>query len=396
MESFEFLLIIALILLSTKAFGLISQKVNMPQVVGALIAGLMLGPSVLGWVNETDFVVKSAEIGVIVLMFLAGLETDLEELKKTGLASLVIATLGVIFPLVFGAVLYAFYFDVNIYDHVEMLKAVFIGTVLTATSVSITVETLREMGKLKGRMGTAILGAAILDDIIGIIVLTIVTSMTASNVNPLNVVIKIVSFFIFVAAVAVVKRYFAPNIEKQDHKRRASIYALVFCLILSYISEKYFGIADITGAYFAGIILCNMGIKEYIGNRLTILSYLFFSPVFFASIGIKTNVEGVTASMLIFTLALLIVAILTKILGCGLGAKLCKFDNKEALSIGIGMVSRGEVALIVAQKGSQVGLIQSDLFPPIVIVVIVTTLLTPILLEVVLGGNKNKNQKEKK
>lgn len=270
-------------------------------------------------------------------------------------------------------------------DPAGVLKAVFVGVTLTATSVSITVETLREMGKLQGAMGTTILGAAVIDDIVGIIVLTLITSMRDSDVSVAGVLLSIIGFFIFIILVTVgiilLKRHI---IHHAPRKRRTAIYALTFCLILSYISEVYFGVADITGAYFAGVILCNFGIKEYIDHRISILSFMFFSPLFFASIGIKTSLSGFTEELFLFSITLMLVAIATKIIGCGLGAKICKFNNKDSFSIGVGMVSRGEVALIVAQKGQQFGLLDSHLFPAIVLVVIVTTLLTPMMLKFVL------------
>lgn len=382
MQSYEFLLILAVILLSTKVFGLISERVHMPQVVGALLAGVVLGPSVLGLVEETDFLLKTSEIGVILLMFMAGLDTDLEELKKTGLASFVIALIGVVVPLIAGTGLYLVFFP-DMGEPLHMLKALFIGVVLTATSVSITVETLREMGRLKGKVGTAILGAAIIDDIMGIIVLTLVSAMTDPTVQPIAVLGRIVAFFILVVIVGfVMYRLFRAITNEWSNHRRIAIYALSFCLILSFVAEHYFGIADITGAYFAGLILCNLlEAREYINKKVNILAYMFFSPVFFASMGIKTELDGMTGSLLIFSFALLAIAIITKIIGCGLGAKLMGFNWSDSLSIGLGMVSRGEVALIVAQKGAQVGLIDSSLFPPIVLVVIVTTLITPILLK---------------
>lgn len=382
MQSYEFLLIIAVILLSTKVFGLISERVHMPQVVGALLAGIVLGPSVLGLVQETDFLLNTSEIGVIILMFMAGLDTDLDELKKTGVASFVIALIGVIVPLATGTVLYLGFFP-DAGDPLHMLKALFIGVVLTATSVSITVETLREMGKLKGKVGTAILGAAIIDDIMGIIVLTLVSGMTDPTVNPLSVLVRIAAFFVLLIVVGLVMyRLFRVITREWSNHRRVAIYAFSFCLIMAFVAEHYFGIADITGAYFAGLILCNlMEAREYINKKMNIVSYMIFSPIFFASIGIKTELHGMTPNLLFFSVALLIVAILTKIIGCGLGARIMKFNWTDSLSIGLGMVSRGEVALIVAQKGAQAGLVDSHLFPPIVLMVIITTLTTPILLK---------------
>ena len=386
---YDFLLIIAIILLSTKFFGLVSEKVHMPQVVGALLAGVILGPSVLGVLTETEFVAQTAEMGVILLLFLAGLDTDLEEVKKTGLASVLIAIIEIIVSLVGGALVYHFFYkDSANNDPLFFLKAVFMGVVVTSTSVTIAVEALREMGKLKGKMGTTILGAAILDDIIGIIILTISISATDTSVKPSSVFIKIILFFIFIGVLYWIIHKSKKFIEKQNGKRRSSIYSLAFCFILAYVSERFFGIADLTGAYFAGIILCNIGVKEYVAKKVTILSYLIFSPIFFASVGIKTDINGITVSIILFTVVLLIVSILTKVIGCYLGAKICKFNNFTSLAIGTGMIARGEVSLIVAQKGSEAGLIGQYLFPAIVIVVIFTTLLTPILLKLVLSSKK--------
>lgn len=388
MESYSFLLFLSIILISTKVLGLFSRKIHMPAVVGALAAGVILGPSCLGMITLEGstgiFLEEMAEIGVILLMFNAGLETDLSELKKNGVASFVTAMIGVAVPLLGGFLGYALFFQTDFTNYGEVLKAVFVGVVLTATSVSITVETLRELGKLKGKVGTTILGAAVIDDIVGIIVLTVVTSLQDSSVSPVGVIVKIVLYFIFIAAVTFVLIKLRRLIEIQDEKRRVVILSVAFCFIMAYVSEEFFGIADITGAYFAGLMLCSLKVGPYIARRCEIPSYLVFSPVFFASVGLKVALGGMNASIWIFSAVLLVIAILTKVVGCGLGARMCKCNNKEALQIGIGMISRGEVALIVAQKGYSCGLLGDVLFAPIVLVVIVTTLLTPILLKLVM------------
>ena len=388
MESYSFLLFLAIIMISTKVLGLFSRKIHMPAVVGALAAGVILGPSGFGMItlegSTGTFLEELAEIGVILLMFNAGLETDLSELKKNGVASLVTALIGVVVPLLGGFSGYAFFFHTDFLDYTELLKAVFVGVVLTATSVSITVETLREMGKLKGKVGTTILGAAILDDIIGIIVLTVVTSLKDTSVSPVSVLLKILGYFVFIAVITVVLVKMKSYVEMQDEKRRVVILSVAFCFVMAYVSEEFFGIADITGAYFAGLMLCSMKIGPYVARRCEIPSYLIFSPVFFASVGLKVTLGGMNAGIWIFSMILLVIAILSKVVGCGLGARFCGCNGREALQIGVGMVSRGEVALIVAQKGYASGLLDNQLFAPIVLVVIVTTLLTPILLKVVM------------
>ena len=391
MESYSFLLFLAIIMISTKILGLFTRKIHMPAVVGALVAGVILGPSCLNLITLTGdtgvFLEQMAELGVILLMFNAGLETDLSELKKNGVASFVTALIGVIVPLIGGFLGYAFFFHTDFSDYDEVLKAVVVGVVLTATSVSITVETLREMGKLKGKVGTTILGAAVIDDIIGIIVLTIVTSLKDTSVSPITVVLKIVLYFVFIAVLIFVLTKLKVFVEEQDEKRRTAIICVALCFILSYISEEYFGIADITGAYFAGLMLCTMKVGPYVARRCEIPSYLIFSPVFFASVGLKVTLGGMDASIWIFAIILLVIAILSKVVGCGLGAKICGCTGKEAFQVGIGMISRGEVALIVAQKGYASGMLDDVLFAPIVLVVIVTTLITPILLKLVMKDN---------
>lgn len=389
MDSYQFLLDFAIILLSTKVLGLVTKKFQMPQVVGALLAGLVLGPAVLGLIKETDFIHNTAEVGVIVLMFCAGMETDIQELKKSGKASFVIALIGVIVPLIGGfAVAYFF----NSPDVIEsdascsiFLQNMFIGVILTATSVSITVETLKELGKLKTRSGNAILGAAIIDDILGIIALTIITSMADTSVNIAVILLKIVGFFIFAAVVGILVVKGVEKLGKNSEKgmHRHVIWAFALCLLLSYVAETVFGVADITGAFIAGLIISCTKRSNYLAAKFDVLSYAYLSPIFFASIGLKVELPSMNAQIILFSLILIVVAILTKVVGCGLGAKMCHYMNYQSMRIGVGMISRGEVALIVASKGTAVGLLGTNFLGPVVLVVIVTTIITPILLKIV-------------
>lgn len=390
MLSYEFLFDLALILISTKLFGLITKKVRMPQVVGALVAGVILGPAVLNVLSETEFIQKLAELGVIVLMFTAGLETDINQLKKTGKASFIIAVLGVIIPLAGGFFIASIFNKGN--DVNTILQNVFIGIILTATSVSITVETLKEMGKLNTRAGNAILGAAIIDDILGIIALTITTSLADPSINVIIVLAKIVMFFIFAGFAGYLFHWAFIKLDERYQRdlRRFVIIAFVFCLLLSFCAEEFFGVADITGAFIAGLVISDSNRSKYLNSRFETLSYMLLSPIFFASIGIKVQLTAMTKTIFIFAILLLIVAILSKVLGCALGAKLCRYSNKEAIQIGTGMISRGEVALIVANKGIAMGLMLPEFLAPVVIVVVVTTIVTPILLKVVFN-NKSKS-----
>jgi Kef-type K+ transport system membrane component KefB len=397
MMSVHFLLDIAIILLSTKLLGLLTKKVHMPQVVGALMAGIIFGPAMLNMVHETEFIGNMAELGVIVLMFAAGVETDIKELKKCGKASFIIALIGVIAPLIGGYVVASVYtgdWGLSNLSSTAFLKNVFIGVILTATSVSITVETLQELGKLKTTSGTAIMGAAVIDDIMGIVILTIITGSADSSINLSLVLLKILAFFALAAVCGIVfYKMFNWLCLTSGQKRRVPVLAFVFCLVLAFISEEWFGVADITGAYVAGIILASTTEAQYISSKFEVISYMLLSPIFFAAVGLNITINSMDKNMVIFTVVLLVVAILTKIVGCGLGAKMCKYTNDESLKIGIGMISRGEVALIVATKGASVGLMDDKFFAPIILIVIITTLITPILLKIVYSRKNNKYNK---
>ena len=381
--SYRYLLDIALILLSTKFLGLLTRRFNLPQVVGALLADVILGPSVLNILHETDFIGMMAELGVIVIMFTAGLESDIRQLKNSGKDSLIIATLGVIIPLIGGTIVAYIFNDGSLSTVSNILQNVFIGAILTATSVSITVEALRELGKLSEKSATVILGAAIIDDILGIIVLTIITSISDKSVNVGIVFLKIIAFFIFALVVGyIIYIVFDKWINKYDiDKRRFVIGAFVVCLLLSFCAEEFFGVADITGAFIAGLVLSRNRETEYISKRFDIISYMLLSPIFFASIGINMEIPKMTVSIIIMTIVLVAVAMLSKIIGCGLGAKICGYSKKEIIQIGTGMMARGEVALVIANKGIKLGIMNTYFLPSIIIMIITAAICTPILLK---------------
>lgn len=380
---------LAIIMVFAKFFGLVARKLRAPQVVGEIVAGLLIGPSVLGLVQQTDFLTQMAEIGVILLMFSAGLETDLKELMKTGPIAFLIACAGVFVPLVGGSLLYMGFYGVAPWGSEEFYKAVFIGVIMTATSVSITVQSLKELGKLKGKVGTTILSAAIIDDVIGIIVLTFVVGVKNPDSNPGQVVISTLLFF----ALALVVGYFLYKLfklfdERYPHTRRIPILGLALCFLLAYEAEHMFGIADITGAYVAGIILCSLRDSEFIAHEVDESSYLLFGPVFFASIGLKTNIDNIDGNILLFSLGFVLVALVTKIIGCGIVAKICKFSFADSLKIGVGMMTRGEVALIVAQKGLSVGLLNPVYFTSVILLIIASSISTPIILKLLYARDK--------
>lgn len=382
METLDILRALAIILVAAKICGLIIRKLRGPQVVGEIIAGLIVGPCIFNFVQYDGFISGMAEIGVILLMFAAGLGTDLKELIKTGFAALMIAIAGVVVSIIGGAAVYlAFGFGE---PDSRMLQAIFIGTILAATSVSITVQALKEMGQLKGKVATTILSAAIIDDVIGIVLLTVVIGFKDPSVEPAQVGINIVLFFVFAFIVGFALYFLFKWLDKRwPHSRRIPIFGLVLCFACAYCADKYFGIADITGAYVAGIILCNIKDSHYIERKMDVSSYMIFGPVFFASIGLQTSFDNFDLSMLWFSIALVAVALLTKVIGCGGTARLCRFNTPDSLKIGIGMMNRGEVGLIVAKKGLDMGIISAEFFTPIIILIIVSSLVTPIMLKLV-------------
>ena len=382
MESYEILKDLAIIVIAAKFMAIVARKLKAPQVVGEILAGLIIGPCVLGIVQQTDFIVQMAEIGVILLMFSAGLETNLKDLIKTGPIALAIACAGVFIPLVGGTLLYMGFYGVAPWGSEKFFTAVFIGVIMTATSVSITVQSLKELGKLKGKVGTTILSAAIIDDVIGIVVLTFVIGMTDSSTNPMKVVGNTVLFFILAVVVGIIiyvvfKKYDTSH----PHTRRIPILGLALCFAMAYVAEVYFGIADITGAYVAGIILCSLKDSDYIAEKMDINSYMLFGPVFFASIGLKTDISGFSKGLIVFCIGFVIVALLTKIVGCGLMSRVLGFKGTSAVIIGVGMMTRGEVALIVAQKGLSAKLISSEYFTAVILLIIISSIVTPILLK---------------
>lgn len=390
MLDYGFFLDLAIILLGTKLFANLTKRLQLPGVVGALLAGFVIGPNILNIVHETEFINKMAELGVIFIMFMAGMETDIKKIKQTGKASVYIAILGMILPLIGGILV------TGLFSHgfkgigqKELFEYIFIGVILMATSVTISVETLRETGRLNSKSGTTILGAAILDDIFGIIALTILMSITDSSISIWIVLLKIAGFFAFAAACGygfyLLFKYFS---KKYGQMRRVPIYSLVFCLFLSYSAEHFFGVADITGAYLAGVMISSITLCEYVNRKVEVTSYMLFAPIFFASIGIKATIEHLDLHLLLFSASLIVVALLTKVLGGGIGAKIAKYNNVEALRCGVGMMARGEVALIVADRGVAAGLIPDGLLTPIVLLVIVSSFLTPAFLKLAYKKNK--------
>ena len=386
METYVLFKDLAIILIFAKICGLIAGKLKAPQVVGEIIAGLLIGPSVLGLVEQSDFISGMAEIGVVLLMFFAGLQTSLKDLMRTGWKAFLIACSGVLVPLVGGYFLYCLYYGFAPSGTSEFYSAVFTGVILTATSVSITVASLQELGYLKSETGTTIMSAAIIDDVIGIIVLTFVVGMKDPDSNPGSVVLSTVLFFILALILGfVVYKLFTYLDKLYPHTRRIPILGMVLAFAMAYLAERYFGIADITGAYVAGIVLCSIQDSEYIARKVDISSYMVFGPLFFASIGLKTSIDEMTLSLLLFCILFVLVGLVTKIVGCGLMSKVLGFNAGDSLKIGVGMMTRGEVALIVAQKGLSVGMIEAKYFSAVILLILISSVITPIALKLLYG-----------
>ena len=382
---------LAIIVVFAKVFGLIARKLKAPQVVGEIIAGLVVGPSVLGIVKLNQFLDICAGLGVVLLMFSAGLGTNLKQLLHTGVKALLIACAGVLVPLIGGTLLYMGFYGFSAIGTPQFFTAVFIGVIMTATSVSITVETLKELGKLKTELGTTILSAAIIDDVIGIMVLTFVIGFKNPDSNPGFVALSTLAFFALSVVLGfVIYKAFKIIDKRWPHTRRIPILALALCFGLSYVAEKVFGIADITGAYVAGIILSKLHDSDYIEQKMDINSYMIFGPIFFASIGLKTEISGFTWELLLFSLAFVAVALVSKIIGCGAMSRLCDFKGSDTLKVGVGMMTRGEVALIVAQRGLTEGMIGSQYFTSVILLIIVSSILTPIILKLLYARDEKK------
>lgn len=385
------LLEIALILIFTKVGGAISRRFKMPEVLGALIGGVVLGPAVLGLVHYTENIKFLSELGVILLMFLAGIETNLDELKKAGKTSFAIAMAGVIIPLILGtAAAYLFFTD--------FWENLFVGVILTATSVSISVQTLTELGKLNTKSGVNIIGAAVIDDVLGLILISIVLAVSqtvGSGASGSEAALSLVLTFVKIIAfcvLSVIMIAFVPKLLNKlslgnKHKSDLLPYAIALALILAFVSE-FLGIAAITGAYICGLALSQFTHREYIEKKVKAISSGFLALIFFASVGIAADIKGLSSEVILITLVMFVVAVIGKLFGCAAAARLFKISKRESIQIGVGMISRGEVAIITANIGMQNKIISEEIFIPTLIVVILTTVITPALLKVVFSNKK--------
>lgn len=369
----ELIFELAIILLASKLAGDISVKLGQPSVLGKLLIGILLGPAVLGLVSETKTLEEISQIGVILLMFIAGMETDVDEFKRSGKASTLVGVSGIVVPLFVGYI-------AGIIMNMTNIESMFLGLLLSATSVSISVQALKELNMMKTKEGTTILGAAVIDDVLVIIALAFLMSMAGGDVNLSLVIIKKVLFFggaILVAwkVVPWILKKFAP-LKVTESLISA---ALIICFLYAYVAEIT-GVAAIIGAYIAGVAISVTNYKHEIFEKVETIGYSIFVPVFFTSIGVKASFDGITEHIGLI-IGLSVLAILTKLIGSAVGAKMANFTLRSSLGIGAAMVSRGEVALIIATIGLETKLISQELFAILVIVVLVTTIVTPPMMK---------------
>lgn len=370
-----FLLQLSVVLSAAALGGYICKKLNQPAVLGQLIFGILIGPSLLNIITPTETFIHMSDLGVILLMFIAGLETDLDEMIKSGKSSLIIALGGVAVPIALGVA------ASSLFGH-SLEEGFFIGVILSATSVSITVETLREIDKLKTKQGMAILGAAVIDDVIGIILLSLVSGLINPEASQsfALVLAKLLGFFIIsVGAGMFIIKFSKKYFTMRNTSQKIAVVALIFCLLFGFIAEEM-GVAAITGAYVAGLILSGTPFRHKVSYSIQELSYLLLTPIFFVVTGMKVDLSHMLND-LPFGMALLIAAVLGKLLGCGVVAKFVGFKPRESLQIGVGMIPRGEVALIVTDIGLKLGVVPKGLFAAIIFMILVTTMASPPLLK---------------
>lgn len=373
----DYILNIALVLIFANLGGMLSRKLKQPVVLGQILAGVLIGPIVLNIVVPDIIISSFAEIGVILLMFLAGIETDLGDLKRTAGAASAIAFGGIITPFImgFGAVYYLF-------PQEGVIGAAFVGVILTATSIGISVQVLRELKKIKEKTGISILGAAVIDDIIGIILLTVVLGVASptGETGIVIVLLKMVGFFILAG---VSGRIFTSFMTKYSSKmlrnRNVGAFAIIVCFLLAYMAQG-FGLAAIIGAYFSGIVFSMTPYNNRVEQDVSNIAYTLFTPIFFLNIGLSISVKNISL-IIMPVVVLFLAAALSKVIGCSIGAKAMKYSFRESLQVGIGMMPRGEVVLITANIAKAGGFISDTIFTSLVVVVLITTIVTPSLLK---------------
>ena len=375
----EFLRVLVLILMTTSLIGHLATRIGIPAVIGQLLVGIILGPALLNWIQPNEFIHIFSEIGVIILMFIAGLESNLTLLKKYLRPSVIVAVLGVLVPMVL-------IYPVGLCFGLTQFESVFLGVIFSATSVSISVVVMKELNLLDSKSGTTVLGAAVVDDVLAVVLLSIMVSLmgtTTSTRTSLPLAIMFAEQIIYFAAIYFVVRFIAPIMAKLGTKlllpMGPTLIAMILCLGMAYIANLI-GLSAVIGAFFAGIAISQTHVAHEVDRSIEPIGYAVFIPVFFVSIGLNISLAGIEHDLLLIVV-LAIVATVTKLLGAGVGAKWSGFLMDEAYLVGAGMVPRGEMALIIAQLGYQAKLISEDYYSAIITAIILTTLLAPFLLK---------------
>jgi len=373
--SAELLISLALILLAARITSSIATALALPSVFGVLIAGVLLGPSVSGLVHPSTALDGMSTIGVVLLLFVAGIETDLVEMRRVGMAATLAAVGGVALPMAAAAGLaIAFGYDTS--------EAVFTGTIMTATSVTVSAHVLKESGFLQSRIGSAILGAAVIDDIIGVTVLTVVVSIEGGGGTA---DLLRLGLFIPVALLAghFITKVAAVRLALMERREHRFLEVLALVLAFAWAAQAIGGLAAISGAYLAGVLFGRTILQEDLADFGNLIGYALFAPIFFVTTGMSVDLAGLVAVPL-FTALLLVVAVVTKVVGCYGGARLGRFGHQESLAVGTGMVARGEVALVIAVLGHQSGVLGDEAYTASIAVTLLTTLAAPLLLRVTL------------
>ncbi len=376
----RFLGMLSVILLATLIGGQFSARLKLPAVVGELLAGIIVGPAVLNLVQPTEIIKVLSDIGVIFLMFLAGLDSDLKTLKRLLRPSVLVAGFGMFVPIIiayFTGILFAF----------SQVESLFLGLTFSATSVSISVAVLQEMGRLQGKEGMTILGAAVADDLLSIILLSIVSGLTGVSEPGSNkgkdLILSLLTQAAFLILLVFVSVYVIPRLINLSQRLTLpvpeTLVAMIIVVLASWGAEKV-GLSNVIGAFFAGLALNRTSAQKTLKKNFTVIGYSSFIPIFFVSIGLNMSIKGILNDFILF-FVLVIGSVFSKLVGAGLGAKIAGFSNSSALLVGTGMVSRGEMALVVAQMGLTNHLLAPAAYSTVIGAIIMTTVVSPFLLK---------------
>ena len=382
----QFALALAALITAAKLGGYLSLRLGQPSVLGELLAGLLLGPTLLDLLHLAPFTDKHlgeavahlAELGVLLLMFIAGLDLHISDLAKSGKVAVLAGTLGVVFPVAMG-------YGAGLAFSIEPLPAVFIGLVLAATSVSISAQTLMELKVLRSRVGISLLGAAVFDDILVVLGLSVLVALASDAGGGLGSVgVITLRMLLYLIVGAGLGLWLLPRLSRKINQLPISqgliAFTFVSMLLYAWAAEVLGSMAAITGAFLAGLLLARSPLRERIEHGISTLAYGVFVPIFFINVGLGADLRELAGEGLWLTLVLVVIAVISKLLGAGLGARLAGLTGRESLQLGVGMMSRGEVGLIVATLGVTEGIINAEMFSAVVGIVIVTTLLTPPML----------------